>query len=92
MYTGTFYDVREYSRYKRKNVICIEGMEAREKLGENINTIRNLVVNPAHDRVLATTKQSQIYCAALLSSLNPGAAVSSLFIATLSLSRVFCPA
>lgn len=60
-------------------------MEIRDELGDDINTIRNLVVNPAQDRILATTKQSQIHCATLISSEAPDAAVSSLFIATLSL-------
>lgn len=56
----------------------IEGMEVRDELGEDMNTIRNLVVNPAQDRILATTKQSQIYYATLLSSEAP-AAVSLIF-------------
>lgn len=43
----------------------------REGLVADMNTIRNLAVNPAQDRILATTRQSQIYQAHLLSGESP---------------------
>lgn len=67
-----------YNRYKRKNVYRIEGIEIRGEMSEEMNTIRNLAVNPAQDRILATTQQSQIYYAALLPADAPASAVSLL--------------
>ncbi|XP_046661792.1 cilia- and flagella-associated protein 57 [Homalodisca vitripennis] len=58
-------------RYKRKNVYRIRGMEFKDEIAEEMRTIRNLAVNPAQDRILATSKQSQIFSANLLASEAP---------------------
>ncbi|XP_054279032.1 cilia- and flagella-associated protein 57-like [Macrosteles quadrilineatus] len=65
-------------RYKRKNVYRIGGIEIRGEMSEEMNTIRNLAVNPAQDRILATTQQSQIYYSALLPADAPASAADAM--------------